>query len=179
MNLKSRSLWITHTAIFIALIIVLQFITAPLGNILITGSLVNLLLVVSVMTCGLSSGIVVSLFSPVMAKIFGIGPFWGIIPFIVLGDLTLVLVWYFIGSKAKLRKPTAYIVALVIAAVTKFLILYFGIVKLAVPVLLKLPNQQAKVVSNMFSVPQLITAVIGGAAATVILPVLQKSLKTH
>lgn len=179
MDLKSRSLWVTRTAIFIALIIVLQFITAPFGNILITGSLVNLLLVVSVMTCGLSSGIAVSMLSPVMAKLFGIGPFWGIIPFIILGDLTLSAVWYFIGGKAKLRKPTAYIIALVAAAVAKFLILYFSIVKLAVPILLKLPNQQANVVSNMFSVPQLITAVIGGAAATAILPVLQKSIKTH
>ena len=60
MNNKERILWITHTAIFIALLIVLQATTAVLGNIIITGTIVNLLLIVSVMTCGLSSGITVA-----------------------------------------------------------------------------------------------------------------------
>ena len=63
------------------------------------------------------------------------------------------------------------------AAITKFMVLYLGIVKLAVPFLLGLPEKQAAVISGMFSFPQLITALIGGAIATMIVPILQRYLK--
>ena len=177
MNSNPGILWITRTAVFIALLIILQAATAPFGNILITGSIVNLLLIVSVMTCGLSSGMTVSLLSPIMAKLFGIGPLWSIIPFIVLGDLTLSAIWNFIGKRTKRNQFAAYTIAQVIAAVAKFTVLYFGIVKLAVPILLKLPERQAMLISGMFSVPQLITALLGGAAACIILPLLSRIIK--
>lgn len=178
MNNKSRLFWITRTAVFIALLVVLQAATAPLGNILITGSIVNLLLIVSVMTCGLLSGLTVAALSPVLARLFGIGPLWSIIPFIILGNLTLILIWHFIGNIKKPGRIAAHIIALVVAAPAKFAVLYFGIVELAVPVLLQLPEKQAAVISSMFSVPQLITAAIGGAAAVIILPLLQRAMKS-
>lgn len=177
MKTTSRVLWIARTAMFIALLVILQVSTAPLGNIFITGSTVNLLLVVSVMTCGLMSGITVSLLSPIFAKLLGIGPLWSLIPFIVLGNLALSMVWYFVTGKAKSNRLITYIIAVAAAAITKFLVLYSGIVRLAVPILLRLPEKQAAVVSGMFSIPQLITALIGGAIATMILPVLQRSMK--
>lgn len=177
MNNKSRVVWVTRTAVFIALLIVMQAATAPLGNILVTGSIVNLLLILSVMTCGLLSGLTTAVLSPVLARLFGIGPLWSIIPFIILGNLTLILLWHFIGSRTKFNRIAAYIVALIAAAAAKFAVLYFGIVKLAVPVLLQLPEQQATVISAMFSIPQLITAAIGGAAAIVILPLLLRAMK--
>ncbi|MEA5058476.1 MAG: hypothetical protein VB049_00335 [Candidatus Pelethousia sp.] len=177
MKTNSRVLWITQTAAFIALLVILQVGTAPLGNMLITGAVVNLLLVVSVMTCGLLSGVTVSLLSPILAKLFGIGPLWSLIPFITLGNLTLCIVWHCILTNAKSKGPGTYLAATVGAAVAKFLVLYLGIVKLAIPVLLRLPEKQALVVSGMFSIPQLITALIGGAVAAMILPVLQKSVR--
>jgi ABC-type Co2+ transport system permease subunit len=66
--------------------------------------------------------------------------------------------------------------AAVSGAVCKFLTLYVGIVLVAVPMLLNLPEKQAAVVSGMFSVPQLFTALIGGGIAVIILPVLEKAL---
>lgn len=177
MQNRHRILWITRTAIFIALLVVLQAATAPLGNILVTGSTVNLLLIVSVMTCGLSSGVAVALMSPVLAKLFGIGPLWSIIPFIILGNLTLIIMWHLIGTKTRWRQAFSYTIALIVAAIAKFAVLYLGIVKLAVPVLLNLPDQQAAVISSMFSIPQLITATIGGAVAVTILPLLQRTIR--
>ncbi len=167
-NGKNRILWVTRTAIFIALLIVLQAVTAPLGNILVTGAIVNMMLIVSVMTCGLSSGFAVAVVSPVMAKFFGIGPFWSLIPFIVAGNVVLIILWYFIGNRYARRKYLAYVAALICAATAKFLVLYIGIVQIAVPVFLGLPEQQAAVISNMFSIPQLITAIIGGAMAVLL-----------
>lgn len=169
--------WITRTGVFVALLIVLQAVTAGFGNTLITGSIVNMLLVTAVMTSGLSSGITVALISPVAAKLLGIGPLWAIIPFVALGNITLVLLWHFIGhTEIAGKKYISYFVALITGALGKFLVLYLGIVKLAVPVILELPDPQAGVVSAMFSVPQLITALIGGVIAILIFPRLNKAM---
>ena len=177
MKNRDRILWITQTAAFTALLIVLQAATAPLGNALVTGSIVNMLLIISVMTGGRLSGLSVAVLSPAAAKFFGIGPLWSLIPFIVAGNIVLILLWHWIGNRKGGRGYLAQGLALVTAAAAKFFVLYFGIVKLAVPLLLKLPEPQAGVVSNLFSIHQLITASIGGAAALMILPVLKKAIK--
>lgn len=180
LDAKSKILWITRTAVFIALLIVLQAATASFGNTLITGSIVNFMLIISVMTCGLASGLTVAVISPIAAKFLGIGPLWSLIPFIEAGNVVLVFVWNFIGSRSIGRTHKAYITAVVSGAVAKFLILYVGIVKIAVPLFLNLPKQQASIISNMFSIPQLITALVGGILAAVTLPRLSRVVSgTH
>ena len=176
MSNRDRIYWITRTAILIALLIVMQAVTAPM-SMFVTGSIVNLLLIISVMTCGLASGLSVAVVSPVLAKLFGIGPLWSLIPFITLGNISLILVWHFIGNHKAKNAILPYSIALVSAAVAKFAVLYIGIVLIAVPMILGLPEPQAGVISNMFSIPQLITASIGGAVATVVLPILKSALK--
>ena len=176
--IRSKILWIVRTAVLIALLIVAQLATAALGNPLITGSIVNLLLVVSVMTCGIASGLTVAVVSPVLAKLIGIGPLWALIPFIAAGNIVLLLVWYLIGNRNfGGKKYITYVIALVAAAIAKFAVLYLGIAKIAVPVLLKLPEPQATVIGNMFSLPQLFTALIGGALAVIVFPRLEKIIK--
>ncbi|MBC8530332.1 ECF transporter S component [Gehongia tenuis] len=173
MKNQSRIRWITRTAVFLALLVVLQALTASFGNTLVTGSVVNLLLIVSVMVCGPASGLSVAVLSPILAKLLGIGPFWSLIPFIIAGNVVLVLLWHFLGRLSGARGP---ILATAAAACAKFLVLYGGIVKVAIPFLLQLNGQQAAAVSHMFSLPQLATALIGGAAASLILPLLQRAL---
>ena len=177
MNYTKVITWITRTAVFIALLVVLQAATAPLGNTIVTGSIVNLLLILAVMICGLSSGITVAAVSPVTAKLFGIGPLWSLIPFIIIGNIVLVILWHFIGNINIKHKQIPHILALIAAAVAKFLVLYFGIVRIAVPILLGLPERQAAVLSGLFSIPQLITASIGGVVAVLALPSLTKAVK--
>lgn len=177
LNNKKKTLWITQTAIFIALLVVLQVATAPLGNTFVTGTIVNMLLIISVMTCGPGTGVVVSIVSPIMAKLLGIGPFWVLIPFIAAGNTVLVLIWHFVGNSKIKRKYIAYIAALITAAAGKFFVLYIGIVKVAVPLLMGLPEPQATVISNMFSIPQIITATTGGVLASLILPSLKKAIR--
>ena len=174
---KEKTLWITRTAIFIALLVVLQAATAALGNTIITGSVVNMLLIVSVMTCGMMSGLCVAVISPIMAKLIGIGPLWSLIPFIVAGNITLILIWYSIGNRHWGHKHTAQVIALVVAATAKFLILYVGIVQIAVPLILGLPDPQAAVISKMFSIPQLLTALLGGGVALLVLSPLKKAIE--
>ncbi len=173
---NKKILWVTQTAIFIALLVVVQAATAPLGNTLVTGSLVNLILIISVMTCGLASGMSVALISPIMAKLVGIGPLWSLIPFVALGNLSLVFVWYIIGNKKMQNSYVSYGIAWIVGAITKFVVLYIGVVKIAVPIILALPEPQATVISTMFAFPQLLTALVGGFVALLILPRIKKAL---
>ncbi len=174
---RQRVLWVTRTAVFIALLVVAQTATAAFGNTIVTGSVVNLLLAVCVMTCGLSSGLCVAALSPVLAKLLGIGPLWELIPFIIAGNIVFVLLWHFIGNRKAKGKYTAYLIAWPVAAVGKSLTLYLLIVQIAVPLLLRLESAQATAVTALFSVPQLITALIGGGIAVWIIPPLKKALR--
>ena len=175
MHHRNVTLWITRTAGLVALLIALQVATATLGNVIMTGVAVNLMLIVSVMTFGLSSGLSVAVVSPIAAKFFGIGPFWLLIPFIAAGNAALVWVWHFFGNRNMGRKYTAYVVALVCAVTAKFLVLYIGVGRIAVPLFLSLSEQQAAAVSYMFSFMQLVTASVGGVLAIIVLPALKKA----
>jgi len=172
-----KVLWITRTAILIALTVVLQALTLQFGNQFITGSIVNLMLIIAVMTCGLPTGLTVSLFTPVMPTLLGFGPMWPIVPFIAAGNMALTTAWHFLGNREIINKYISYSIALFAGAVAKFLVLYFGVVKIAVPYILGLP--EGNVMSVLFSYPQLITAAIGGACAIVLLPTLLKAIKNR
>ena len=175
---NKKALWLTQTAVFMALLIGAQAATASFGQ-LVTGSIVNFILIMSAMSCGLASGLVVALASNVFAKLIGIGPLWSIIPFVMAGNAALVSVWHIVGKTKFLNVHIARVAALVIAAVCKFFVLYLGIVKIAIPLFLNLPEAQAKVVSNLFSLPQLLTASIGGTLALAILPVIEKVMRKN
>jgi hypothetical protein len=171
-------LWITRTAIFTALLIVTQAATAALGNQFVTGSAVNLILIVATMTCGLPSGLTVAVISPIFATLLGIGPqFPPIIPVMMLGNSVLVVAWGLIGNRDIINKHVARIIALIVGALAKYLVLYFGVVHIAIPLFMDLPPERAIVISGIFSVPQLITASIGGAIAVVILPMIKKAIR--
>ena len=102
---------------------------------------------------------------------------WSLIPFIIAGNIALILTWHFIGNRHWGHKHTAQMIALVVAAIGKFLILYIGVAQIAVPLLLRLPKPQASVISNMFSIPQLLTALLGGGVALLVLSPLKKAFE--
>jgi len=127
------------------------------------------------MTCGLPTGLTVGLFTPIMPTLLGFGPVWPVVPFIAAGNMALVTAWHFIGNRKLISTYVSFILATVAGAVAKFLILYFGIVRIAIPYILGLPAQN--VMSVLFSYPQLITASVGGVCAIILLPTLLKALK--
>lgn len=172
-------MWITRTAVLIALLIALQWVTAgtsAFAGQYITGSCVNAVLAVAALTSGLLSGIVVALLSPFCAFLLGIGPkLIQIVPMIALGNVVFVTCLYFLaGRKSVIWKQG---IGLVIAAAAKFATLYVGVVKVLIPLLDSLKPQQVKTFTAMFSYPQLITALIGGCVALAITPVIRKAIK--
>ncbi|WP_330927591.1 ECF transporter S component [Enterococcus sp. BWB1-3] len=175
--MNKNTLWITQTAVLLALLIAVQAVTSGFGSTLLTGSLVNLLLIVSVILVDLPSGLTIALMSPFFAFMFGIGPkFWQIILCIAIGNATLVILWHLL-RKSSSNQMTAFTISAVIAATAKFLVLYGLVVKLVVPIVLGIPEPNASVVSAAFSFPQLFTALIGGVLALFILPLLAKALQ--
>jgi len=175
--MKSNIVWITRTAAFTALVVVTQFATAALGNTLVTGTLTNMILIVSTVLCGLRTGLTVAALSPVLAKLIGIGPFWTFIPFIALGNAALTAVWSYAKKNRVKNTLLKNVITVAVAAVIKFLIVFTGVVKIAVPFLLELPAPAAAAVSSAFSVSQLFTASAGGALALLLLPILKIAIK--
>ena len=185
--MRKKVLWITETAVMLALLVALQAITKPLGQ-LVTGSCVNAVLAITVLLAGIGSGITVALISPVFAFLFGIAPnFITVLP-IMAGNVCFVVLLRLIAGKSSAplwRQP----VALIAAAGTKFAVLYFLVVKvicgLASQELLgqKLGNTvllappMLKMLPTMFAWPQLVTALAGGILALTIVPIVKKALR--
>lgn len=181
MENKKKILWITRTALLIALLITLQWSTAGtqvFAGQYITGSLVNCVLAVAVLLCGLGSGITVAIVSPVCAFLLGIGPkLVQVIPAIVLGNLVLVMVLCFLLGKQSASLWRQGVAALA-AAAAKFGMLYLAVVQVVIPALgLTIPEKQAAALQVMFSYPQFVTALIGTIVALLVLPVLRKVIK--
>jgi len=176
-----KVLWITRTALLIAITVVLQAVTIQLGQPIITGSIVNLMLIISVMICGLPTGLTVGLFTPILPTLLGFGPLWPIVPFIAVGNMALVAAWHFIGNMkiSSFNNYVSYVLAMVTGALSKFLILYFGVVQIAIPYILGLTTGSPAytALSFMFSYQQLITASVGGICAIILLPTLSNAIK--
>lgn len=172
---------ITQTAMMLALLIGVQIITRSLGQ-FVTGSLVNLILLVSVFMVGIYGGLAVAVLSPILAFLAGIGPaFIQIIPFIAIGNAIFVTVAWLIAGKLiaslKTRDTVISTLGLVAASLSKFLFLWVGIVLIMLPQIPGIKEKQAAVISISFSWPQLVTALIGSFLALMIIPVLKKAMK--
>lgn len=182
MNRKNRLRWITETAVLLALLVTLQAITKPLGQ-LVTGSFVNAVLAVAVLVAGLPSGIVVALVSPVLAYVLGIAPQILTVPAIMAGNCVYVLMLHLLADRSG-KSILKQVIAWLAAAAAKFATLYAIVVWLICGVLSErliaagtMKEPMLKVLPATFSWPQLFTALIGGAVALAIFPLLKKALK--
>jgi len=177
----TRILWITQTALFIALLVSAQTITRPLGQ-FVTGSCVNFILVTACILAGLRVAAVVATVSPICAfMIIGIPAFPLLIPFMMAGNLVLVTAIHLMAGKsfADLNRR-AYLrlgVAVLTGAVLKFLVLWIGIVQIALAFIPDIRQPQIEMMSAVFSWPQLVTALIGSSLAIVVMPKLMKAIK--
>lgn len=176
--MRKKLLWITETAIMLALLVTLQWATKPLGQI-VTGSCVNAVLAVSALLVGLPGGLAVAILSPVFAFLFGIAPNPIIIPVIMAGNCCFVTLIRLYRKDALLYK----IGIMLAAAVAKFAVMYVLVQwvicgALAQPLLeqgiLKQPMLTALPVT--FGIMQMVTALIGGSAALLLVPVVKKAL---
>lgn len=170
---------LAQTALMIALLLCLQYLTQSLGQ-LVTGSCVNAVLAITVLVIGMGGGITVALLSPVFAYLLGIAPQLVTVPAIMAGNAIFVILLKALYGQKLWRQ----IMALAVAAVAKFGVLYVLVVQivcnLASGYLLEQQLLKAPMLSKlpaMFTWPQLFTALIGGALALLITPVIKKAIK--
>ena len=178
----------------LALLICLQWVGSmipePMTKQLITGSMVNCVLAVAALWVGMGGGLTVALISPVCAFGLGIAPqIITLIPIMAGNAAFVLLLAALVGRKQQpLWRQWGGLAA---AAVVKFGLLYTLVVKLVCDVLApELLGQKLgeyvllgpkmlleNALPLMFSWPQLVTAMLGGSLALLILPVLRKALR--
>ena len=171
---------ILFTAIMLAFLIGVQFVTRSFGQ-FVTGTLVNLILLITVFTVGLGGGLVVAVASNFLAFLAGIGPaLLPVVPFVAAANAILVSVAYLVrkhiaekGVKNKLLTASG----LIGAGAAKTAFLWVGLVLIALPLIPGIKEPQIAMLSAAFTWPQLVTSLAGGALTMLIMPLLQKAIK--
>lgn len=170
---------ITESAVLLALLIVLQALTKPMGQ-LVTGSCVNAVLAVAALVAGLWSGVAIALVSPLLAFLLGIAPNAVVVPAIMAGNTVFVVLLNLLvrGTVAK------RVGGMVASAAAKFAVLYVIVARIICGVMSEsllasgsLKPPMLKALPATFGVMQLLTALIGGGVALLIVPTLRKALK--
>ncbi len=167
---------ITRTAVLLALLVVLQTVTKAAGQI-VTGSCVNCVLAVGALMLPLGGSLVLAAASPFLAFLLGVGPkLLAIVPAIAVGNLVYVLVLSLLLRKKESAGLPVRLGGLAAASAVKFLTLYLLVVT---PLCrgVTLAGKQVETLAAKVCWPQLITALIGGALALVVVPLLKKAQK--
>jgi hypothetical protein len=159
-------------SLFLAKVFILASILvfAPLlKNQIITGPLVNFILFVSVVLLGRNTALSLCIFPSVISLLTGFLPviMAPVIPFIIISNMILVLVFDYLKNNQYL--------AILSSAMVKFLFLwatsFFAISMFAKPV--------AQKVAAMFTYPQFFTALAGGALAILVLKIINNNNKKN
>ena len=188
--MRKKVLWITQTALLLALLICLQWlgsqIPAPMAKQLVTGTCVNGVLAITILMVGYSAGITLALISPVMAFLLAIAPNIVTVLPIMVGNVCFVVLLKLICRKnVSWSSPAAVVCAAAVKATVLYLLVVELICKTLAPALMGKKVGQAvvlapkmlKMLPAMFSWPQIVTALAGGALALLILPALKKALR--
>lgn len=155
---------ITRTALMLALTIVFQVIGRyiPLGpnSNFIVGPLVNACLLITASLVGIFGASFIAIAAPFGALLTGATVPLPFVPFVALGNLVLVVAFYFICKKN-------FTVGVITAAVVKFLTLYASIIVFTN--MAKIPAKKASAMIFTFGWPQLVTALTGGVIAFIVI----------
>jgi hypothetical protein len=156
--MNKRLKFITYGAVLLAIAAVFPMFKFPQY---ITGSVVNFVLLIAVYVLDVWDGVVIGCVTPWIALMTGQMPFAYMPPFIMIGNAIYVLAFGILTFGILKRfKNVGMIAGIVIGAVLKWSFLSFAVrhlVKAPAPLVL------------MMSYPQLITALIGGAIAFIVM----------
>ena len=181
MEAKNKTLWVVETGVLLALLLVLQWGTKPLGTI-VTGSAVNFLLIAATLFTGTWSGIIIGVVSPFLALLLGIVPLpLYFVPVVALGNAVLVFTYGLLlkrgAAQATGRKIILWAVTILVASLIKFAVLYAGVNWLVMPLVTAATGAAVKAPAAIFSTQQLLTAAIGGILALLIVPSVRHAIK--
>lgn len=166
--------FISRTALLLALTLVIQLGGFPQP---LTGPGVNLMLILSTIFAGPLAAVIIGSLTPIIAFVRGIMGFAPLVPYIAIGNAVYVLGFYYTSyvlqkffakgvKRNKLLDLSFNALGLVFGAVLKF-----SVLSLSVKFFVEAP---AKVAQAM-QLPQLITALTGGAIALVVATAIEKA----
>lgn len=165
--------FIAKTGIFLALTLVIQYISGLFGQQLLTGSMVNMMLLLCSLYTGLIGAVVVGIFTPFIGFILGFSSNIVLIPFIALSNALYIIL--FITIRNIKNNVLFDIIGVIIGSVVKYLFLSIFVIKLILP--LFMTSIPSKLVM-MFGITQLFTALIGGALYIILSKIMSK-IKTQ
>lgn len=165
---------LVRSSLFLALAIVFQVIgkSAPQISQLFVGPAVNAILILTTAMCGGVYGILVGSLTPLLAWLTGqlAGPLGPFVPFIIIGNILFVLSFVILNNKGKYGKY----LGIIIGAFIKYLFLSLSASKLIPLFKLNMPTKIVNKLVLTMGIPQLITALIGGFLALIIITILRK-----
>lgn len=161
--MNKQTKFITTVALLMALTIVFQLLSkiVPLGPFsnFITGSLVNMCLIISTAVTGILGASIIGILTPFVALLTGSPVPLLFIPFVSICNFLLILSFSILRTKK--------IINILVPSFIKTLFLYLSINFIIS--LLKLVPKKASVLLYLFGWPQFITALIGSIIAIIII----------
>lgn len=163
-----------RSGLFLGIAIVFQLIgkNFPQVSQFLVGPGVNAVLLLTAYICGAYYGIAAAALTPILALVLGqfSALLASFIPFIMIGNAVYVLAFGLLKNKTRIGEY----MGVAAGSLLKFLFLYYSASKL-VPLLgLGIPEKALPKLAAMMGVPQLVTALLGGAAAIIIIEILKR-----
>ena len=180
MNMTTKK--IARLAILLALAIASQFMKNL--SVYITGPIINAILILATLSCGLGGGVILSVITPLTSWLITGSPVMSampaIIPCVMLGNFVICLfVYLFTKNKEnKVQLILGEIVGSAAKAVCMYLTIAVGVIQIFGPSS-GLPDKALVVAKTTFSITQLITALIGSVLAYLIWIPLKKAIKNN
>ena len=141
----------------------------------ITGPIINAILIIAALWVGLYSGIAIAVLTPILTFILAPSPIMQLVPqmvlIVILGNLFIVIIPWLLRKKHQL-------IGIASGAVLKAAFLWCSVSLLIIPFFGgQLKEPQKVMLTAMFSYNQLITAIIGGVIAYLLMLRLNKLFK--
>ena len=171
-NASGKASVIVRIAVMAAVTLIVQWLVGLSKIQLLTGSFVNMCLLIAAMTTGIVGGICVGIVTPFIALGLGLNPNVLLVPFIAVSNAVYVVIFGVVvwllrvdsgSTKRFWYNLLVSAAAIVLAAGLKFAFLYFVGVKWIYPLLFNV--KQMETISVMMGALQWFTALIGGGAA--------------
>ncbi|EQB87026.1 uncharacterized membrane protein YuzA (DUF378 family) [Clostridium punense] len=161
------------TSMLLAIAIVIQVLgrNFPQINQFFVGPIINSILILTTILCGLKWGICTGALTPILAWLVGqlLPPMAPFIPFIVMGNIIYVILF---ASVSKIRYGSY--LGILLGSFGKYLFLSLSASKLVTLLGVNIPAKVLAKLTIMMSTPQLITGLAGGILALILASILSK-----
>jgi len=176
MNVQKETRNLVLSALFLAIAVIIQLLGKSIPQIsqFLVGPVVNAVIILTTYFAGHKYGILVGALTPLLAYATNVLapamlPF---VPFIALGNIIYVIT-FSILKKLK----NGEVIGVVVGSVLKFLFLFICATKLIDIIAPGMKDAVKAKLAVSMGIPQLITALIGGAAAILLYQLLKKRIR--